>query len=87
MLTMDLMPSHMADSIRFQRSAVEALQHGAEFFLSDVFTMAQLAALHARRQTVMLQDMQLVYEMHTLGSGKVMQTMKDGMRQYHEELP
>jgi cytosine/adenosine deaminase-related metal-dependent hydrolase len=51
------------------------------------FTMAQLAALHARRQTVMLQDMQLVYEMHTLGSGKVMQTMKDGMRQYHEELP
>ena len=43
-----------------QTSAVDALQQAAEAFLVSVFEDTNLAAIHAKRVTIMPKDMKLV---------------------------
>ncbi|KAG6849654.1 hypothetical protein H0H93_006575 [Arthromyces matolae] len=45
--------------LRWQRSAIEALQEATEGYLVYLFEDAQLCALHTKRVTVMQRDMQL----------------------------
>ena len=45
--------------MRFQASALAALQEAAEAYLVGLFEDTNLAALHAKRVTIMPQDMQL----------------------------
>ena len=49
----------MADGIRFQSSAMLALQEAAEAYLVGLFHDTKLAAIHAKRVTIMPKDMQL----------------------------
>lgn len=52
--------SHQLDSIRFQPSALLALQEAAEVYLVCLFEDANLAAIHAKRVTIFPKDMQFV---------------------------
>lgn len=45
--------------LRFQRSAIEALQEASEAYLVGLFEDTNLCAIHAKRVTVMPKDMQL----------------------------
>ena len=45
--------------LRFQSSVVLALQEAAEAYLVGLFEDAKLAAIHAKRATIMPKDMQL----------------------------
>ena len=45
--------------LRFQQSAVMALQEAAEAFLVGLFEDTNLAAIHAKRVTIMPKDVQL----------------------------
>jgi histone H3 len=45
--------------LRFQSSAVQALQEASEAYLVGLFEDANLCAIHARRVTIMPKDMQL----------------------------
>ena len=45
--------------LRFQASAVLALQEAAETYLTSVFQDSNLCAIHAKRVTVMPKDLQL----------------------------
>ncbi|KAK0538606.1 histone H3.3C [Tilletia horrida] len=47
------------EDIRFQRSAVDALQESSEAYLVRLFEDANLAAIHAKRVTVMKKDLDL----------------------------
>lgn len=46
-------------SLRFQSTAILALQEAAESYLVKVFEDTQLCALHAKRVTIQPKDMQL----------------------------
>jgi len=48
-----------ANTLRFQASAVLALQEAAEAYLVGLFKNAQMCAVHAKRVTVMEKDIQL----------------------------
>ena len=50
--------------VRFQMGAIEALQHTTEAFFVELFEEAQIAALHAKRVTIMKQDIKLAIRMH-----------------------
>ena len=54
----------MKPDVWFQAGAIEALQHTTEAFLTEVFEEAQLAAIHAKRITVMPKDIKLAIRMH-----------------------
>jgi histone H3 len=45
--------------LRFQSTAVLALQEAAEAYLTSLFEDTNLCAIHARRVTIMPKDMQL----------------------------
>merc|ERR1711985_57994 len=45
--------------VRFQSSALMALQEAAEAYLVGLFEDTNLCAIHARRVTIMVRDMQL----------------------------
>lgn len=45
--------------VRFQVSALDALQEASESFLTDLFEDTNLIAIHARRVTIMAKDMKL----------------------------
>lgn len=47
------------EGTRWQPSAIEAIQHSAEAFLVEILADANLAAIHAKRVTVIPKDMQL----------------------------
>ena len=49
----------LKSDLRFQSSAVMALQEAAEAYLVGLFEDTNLAALHAKRITVMPKDLQL----------------------------
>ena len=49
----------MKTDLRFQSSAVLALQEAAEAYLVGLFEDTNLAAIHAKRVTIMPKDMQL----------------------------
>jgi histone H3/H4 len=50
----------MAPNMRWRREALKALQAGAEEHVIRRFSKAQIAALHAKRITVEVSDMQIV---------------------------
>lgn len=50
--------------VRYQASAIYALQAGAESYLVDLFQEANLIALHAHREFIMQKDMQLARQLH-----------------------
>ena len=58
-LVREIMQAHGGRDLRIQSSAVGALQEASEAFLSGVFEDTQLCALHAKRSTIMVKDMQL----------------------------
>ena len=45
--------------IRFQKFALEALQEAAEAYMVSLYEDANLCAIHARRVTVQVKDIQL----------------------------
>src|SRR5258705_10847174 len=45
--------------LRFQRQAILALQEASESYLTSLFEDTNLSALHTRRVTIMVRDMQL----------------------------
>jgi histone H3 len=45
--------------LRFQKHAVEALQHAGEGYLVGLFEDTNLCAIHAKRITIMPKDIQL----------------------------
>ena len=45
--------------LRFQSSAIRALQEAAEAYLVGVFEDTNLCAIHAKRVTIMVRDMAL----------------------------
>ncbi len=47
------------DSIRFQYSALTALQEATEAYIVSLFEDCNLCAIHAKRVTIMSKDMQL----------------------------
>ena len=49
----------LKSELRFQSSAVEALQEAAEAFLVSLFEDSNLCAIHAKRVTIQAKDMQL----------------------------
>ena len=49
----------MKPDIRFQASAVLALQEATEAYMVGVFEDSNLAAIHAKRVTIMPKDIQL----------------------------
>lgn len=49
----------MATDLRFQGSAVLALQESAESYITGLFEDANLCALHAKRVTMFPRDLQL----------------------------
>lgn len=49
----------LKSAIRFQSSAMMALQGAAEAYLVGLFEDTNLCAIHARRITIMIRDMQL----------------------------
>ena len=52
--------------LRFQSSAIGALQEAAEAYLIGVFEDANLCALHAKRVTILPKDMQLALRIRRL---------------------
>lgn len=48
-----------AQTLRWQSSAIMALQEAAEAFLVQLFEDSNLCAIHAKRITIMKKDMQL----------------------------
>ncbi|PIC28090.1 hypothetical protein B9Z55_020120 [Caenorhabditis nigoni] len=49
----------MKSDLRFQSSAIEALQEASERFLVEIFELTQLCAIHAKRVTITPKDIQL----------------------------
>ncbi len=47
------------NELRFQSSAVQALQEAAEAYLVGLFEDVNLCAIHAKRVTIMVRDIQL----------------------------
>ncbi|KAA8911680.1 histone-fold-containing protein [Sphaerosporella brunnea] len=47
------------DGLRWQSTAIQALQEASEAYLVHLFEHANLCAIHAKRVTIMKQDMQL----------------------------
>lgn len=45
--------------LRFQSTAIQALQEAAEAYLTHLFEDTNLLAIHAKRVTIMQKDMQL----------------------------
>ena len=57
-LVREVAQDYKAD-LRFQSSAVMAMQEASEAYLVGVFEDTNLCAIHARRVTIMPKDMQL----------------------------
>ena len=51
--------------VRFQSTAVAALQEAAENFIVGLFEDVNLLAVHAKRVTVMPRDIRLVVRIHS----------------------
>ena len=49
----------VSNDLRFQSSAILALQEAAEAYIVGLMEDANLCAMHARRVTIMRKDMQL----------------------------
>ena len=51
---------HFHADLRFQAAAPLCLQEGAEPYLTDLFEVIDLAAIHAKYMTLMAKDIQLM---------------------------
>lgn len=51
--------THFAQGVRFQLAAIIALQEAAESYLVGLYADSNLAAIHAKRVTIMAKDMQI----------------------------
>ena len=60
----DVCPAHLCGKIRFQSTAVMALQEASEAYLVGLFEDTNLCAIHARRVTIMPKDIQLARRIH-----------------------
>ncbi|KAK0206426.1 histone H3 [Desarmillaria ectypa] len=58
-MTTDLNDNYDTGQLRWQTTALLALQEAAEAFLVNLFEDANLCALHAKRVTIMQRDIQL----------------------------
>ncbi|KAI5302037.1 centromeric DNA-binding histone H3-like protein cse4 [Ascosphaera pollenicola] len=58
-VAIDVLPSGVGDELRWQSSAILALQEAAEAFLIHLFEDTNLCAIHAKRVTIMPKDIQL----------------------------
>jgi len=56
--------------LRFQSTAILALQEAAETFIVEQMENTNLCAIHAKRVTIMPKDMQLAGEIYRRGSGR-----------------
>lgn len=59
-LIREIAQNHVTD-LRFNKKALAALQAGAEQYLVDLFKQSQSFAIHAGRQTITAQDLQLAH--------------------------
>ena len=53
--------SEMGVSIHYQKKAMEALQEAVEDYMTETFKHANKHAKHAKRKTIGVQDLQMVY--------------------------
>lgn len=58
-LVREISQSFTKEDVRFQASAIAALQEAAEAYLVGLFEDTNLCAIHAKRVTIMPKDMQL----------------------------
>ncbi|KAH9409420.1 hypothetical protein TYRP_010427 [Tyrophagus putrescentiae] len=58
-LVRELAENNVLTGLRFQVSALEALQHATEAYLVELLEKTNLCAIHAKRVTIMPRDMQL----------------------------
>ena len=58
-LVREIAQEHSSGDLRFQSSAIAAMQESAEAYLVALFEDTNLCALHAQRVTIMSKDMQL----------------------------
>jgi histone H3 len=58
-LAKEIANNHL-NGVRFQPGALDCLQEAAEQHLVTMFEKTQLCAIHARRVTIMLKDVELV---------------------------
>jgi len=65
------------DDLRFQASALMALQEAAEAYLVGLFEDTNLAAIHAGRVTIMPKDMLLVGRIRKTHGGKGLTDVED----------
>ncbi|EPR80016.1 histone H3 [Spraguea lophii 42_110] len=61
--TVRALASEYRVDVRFQLSALAALQEAIESYLVNLFEKANLCAIHAKRVTVMVKDIQLAYKL------------------------
>ena len=59
-LVKEILQEKSHDIVRIQSNALEALQHATENYFVDAIHDANLCAIHAHRQTVMINDVDLV---------------------------
>ena len=59
-LIIEIQQKYNREHMRWQSKALECIHHAAENYLQDLFTDAQLAAIHARRVTLQVRDFQFV---------------------------
>jgi len=61
-LVKEIALSYQAD-LRFQSAAIAALQEASEAYLTSLMEDTNLCAIHAKRVTIMIRDMQLALRM------------------------
>jgi histone H3 len=57
-------------ALRFQSSAIGALQEATEAYLVSLFEDTNLCAIHARRVTIQSKDMQLARRLRSMASDR-----------------
>ena len=69
--------SEFKNDLRFQSSAVLALQEAAEAYLVGLFEDTNLAAIHAKRVTIMPKDIQLARRIRGERSWSILNSLWD----------
>jgi histone H3 len=72
----------LKDSLRFQSTAILALQEAAEAYLVGLFEDTQLCAIHAKRCTIMPKDIQLARRIRGERNSEGMLIGSDVMRRF-----
>jgi len=67
--SMDIVGGGVAGGLRWQSTAIQALQEAAEAYLVHLFEDVNLLAIHAKRVTIMQKDIQLARRIRGLWGG------------------